>query len=33
MSDQPNIVLITTDTQSREMLSAFVNRPGVETPN
>lgn len=34
MSEQrPNIVFITTDTQSREMLSTFVDRPGVETPN
>ena len=30
---QPNIVFITTDTQGREMVSAYVDRPGVETPN
>lgn len=29
---QPNIVFITTDTQGREMLSCYVDRPGVETP-
>lgn len=28
----PNIVFITTDTQGRDMLSAYVDRPGVETP-
>ncbi len=28
----PNIVFITTDTQGREMLSCYVDRPGVETP-
>lgn len=32
-SQSPNIVFITTDTQSVEMLSAIVNRPGVETPH
>lgn len=30
---KPNIVLITTDTQGREMISSYVDRPGVETPN
>ncbi len=30
---QPNIVFITTDTQGHEMLSAYVDRPCVETPN
>ncbi len=29
---QPNIVFITTDTQGREMVSAYEQRPGVETP-
>lgn len=29
---RPHIIFITTDTQGREMLSAYVNRPGVETP-
>ncbi len=29
---RPNIVLITTDTQGREMLSTYVDRSGVETP-
>ena len=28
----PNIVFITTDTQGRNMLSCYVDRPGVETP-
>ena len=29
---RPNIVFITTDTQGREMLSTYVDRPGVSTP-
>ena len=29
---QPNIIFITTDTQGREMVSAYVDRPGVHTP-
>ncbi len=33
VSSRPNIVLITTDTQGREMISSYVDRPGVETPN
>lgn len=32
-ADTPNIVFITTDTQGREMLSCYVDRPGVETPH
>jgi len=31
--DQPNIVFITTDTQGQGMLSCYVDRPGVNTPN
>ena len=31
--DRPNFIFITTDTQSRGMLSCYVERPGVETPN
>ena len=30
---QPNIVLLITDTQGREMVSSYVDRPGVATPN
>jgi len=30
---QPNIIFITTDTQGREMLSCYVDRPGVDTPS
>lgn len=30
---KPNIVFITTDTQGRKMVSAYGNRPCVETPN
>lgn len=30
---QPNIVFITTDTQGRNMVSAYGDRPGVATPN
>lgn len=30
---RPNIVFITTDTQGREMLSTYVDRPGVDTPH
>lgn len=29
----PNIVFITTDTQGREMLSCYAQRPGVDTPH
>jgi len=29
----PSIVFLTTDTMGREMCSAYVNRPGVETPH
>jgi uncharacterized sulfatase len=32
-SKNPNIVFITTDTQGREMISSYVDRPGVDTPN
>lgn len=32
-SAPPNILFITTDTQGREMISSYVDRPGVETPN
>lgn len=33
VSERPNIVFITTDTQGRNMVSSYVGRPGVETPN
>jgi len=32
LSERPNIVFITSDTQGREMLSPYVDRPGVDTP-
>ena len=31
-ASRPNIVFITTDTQGSNMLSCYVDRPGVETP-
>ena len=33
MSARPSIVFVTTDTQGRNMVSAYGRRPGVETPN
>ena len=30
---RPNIVFITTDTQGRNMVPAYVDHPGVDTPN
>ena len=30
---RPNIVFITTDTQGREVISTYVDRPGVDTPS
>lgn len=32
MSQIPDIVFIVTDTQGREMISSYVDRPGVKTP-
>ncbi len=33
MATKPNIVFITTDTQGREMISAYGRNPSAETPN
>lgn len=32
MRERPNIVFVTTDTQGREMVSSYVRRAGVDTP-